>query len=63
MRALRHAVLFKGWVLNSDMSILDITEEKIFQTLGRGRNPDYKPIDRARLIKLVEPFDFTRLLR
>lgn len=45
------------------MSILDITEEKIFQTLGRGRNPDYKPIEIDKLIKIVEPFDFTRLLR
>lgn len=67
MRTLRDAALLEGWVLNSDilevMSILDITEEKIFETLGRGRNPDYKPIERARLIKLVEPFDFTRLLQ
>ncbi len=45
------------------MSLLDITEEKIFQTLGRGRDPNYKPIVRANLIKKVEPFDFTRLLR
>lgn len=45
------------------MSILDITEEKIFQTLGRGRDPNYKPIERASLIKIVEPFDYTRLLR
>ncbi len=45
------------------MSILDITEEKIFQTLGRGRDPNYKPILRANLIKTVEAFDFTLLLR
>ncbi len=45
------------------MSILDITEEKIFQTLGRGKDPFYKPIDRLSLKKSVEPFDFTRLLK
>jgi hypothetical protein len=44
------------------MSILDITEEKIFKTLGRGKDPNYKPIKRADLVKTVEPFDFTRLL-
>jgi hypothetical protein len=45
------------------MNILDVTEEKIFRTLGRGRDPGYKPIDRAKLTKKVEPFDFARLLR
>ncbi len=45
------------------MSILDITEEKIFETLGRGKDPNYKPIVRANLIKTSEPFDFTRLLQ
>jgi hypothetical protein len=45
------------------MSILDITEEKIFQTLGRGRDPNYKPILRANLKRRVEPFDFARLLQ
>ena len=45
------------------MSILEITEDKIFATLGKGRDITYKPIDRASLIKDVEPFDFARLLR
>ncbi len=44
------------------MSILDITEEKIFQTLGRGKDPDYKS-KKTKPVKKVEPFDFTRLLR
>lgn len=44
------------------MSILDITEDKIFQTLGKGRDPNFKPIDRANLIKRVEPFNFALLL-
>ncbi|MCZ7358385.1 MAG: hypothetical protein O8C66_01590 [Candidatus Methanoperedens sp.] len=45
------------------MNILDVTEEHIFRTLGRGRDPGYKPVDRAKLIRKAEPFDFARLLR
>ncbi|KCZ72089.1 hypothetical protein ANME2D_01491 [Candidatus Methanoperedens nitroreducens] len=30
------------------MSILDVTEDQIFQTLGRGRDPNFKPIEKAR---------------
>jgi len=45
------------------MSILDITEDKIFQTFGRGRDPNFKPIDRASLIKTVEPFNYALLLK
>ena len=45
------------------MSILDITEEKIFETLGKGRDPKYKPIDKSKLIKKIEPFDYTYLIK
>lgn len=45
------------------MGILDVTEEQIFKTLGKGRDPNYKPIIIADHIRKVEPFDFTRLLR
>ena len=44
------------------MSILDVTEDKIFQTLGKGRDPNYKPLNRASLKKTFEPFDFSKLL-
>ncbi len=44
------------------MNILDVTEDKIFQVLGKGRDPKFKPIDKACLKKNVEPFDFSRLL-
>lgn len=44
------------------MSILEITEDKIFATLGKGRDPAYKPIDINKLIISTEPFDFARLL-
>jgi len=45
------------------MGILDVTEEQIFKTLGKGRDPNYKPVKVTdRKIK-VEPFDFTRLLQ
>lgn len=30
------------------MSILDVTEDQIFQTLGKGRDPNFKPIEKAR---------------
>ena len=30
------------------MSILDVTEEQIFHTLGKGRDPNFKPIEKAR---------------
>jgi hypothetical protein len=45
------------------MNILEVTEDKIFQTLGKGRDAKYKPIDKAKLKKPVEHFDFTRLLK
>ncbi len=30
------------------MSILDVTEDKIFNTLGKGRDPNFKPIEKVR---------------
>jgi hypothetical protein len=30
------------------MSILDVTEDQIFQTLGKGKDPNFKPIEKAR---------------
>lgn len=30
------------------MSILDVTEDRIFQTLGKGRDPNFKPIEKVR---------------
>jgi hypothetical protein len=46
----------------SGMNILEVTEDKIFQVLGNGRDPKFKPIEKARLNKNVEPFDFSHLL-
>ncbi|HMB45162.1 MAG TPA: hypothetical protein VKL21_05015 [Candidatus Methanoperedens sp.] len=45
------------------MNILEVTEDKIFQTLGKGRDPKYKPIDKTKLIKTNEPFDYTSLVK
>lgn len=45
------------------MDILEVTEDKIFQTLGKGRDAKFKPKDKANLKKPIEPFDFTRLLK
>jgi hypothetical protein len=30
------------------MSILDVTEDQIFHTLGRGKDPNFKPIEKVR---------------
>ena len=46
----------------TQMNILEVTEDKIFQTLGKGKDAKFKPIDKANLKKPTEPFDFTRLL-
>lgn len=44
------------------MGILDVTEDQIFETLGKGKDPNYKPVKVSdRKIKM-EPFDFTKLL-
>ena len=44
------------------MNILEVTEDKIFQVLGKGKDPKYKPINKDKLKKSAEPFDFSRLL-
>ncbi len=36
------------------MSILDVTEDKIFQTLGRGKDPNFKQIEKVRPV-IVKP--------
>lgn len=45
------------------LNILDVTEDKIFKVLGKGRDPNYKPINKDRLKKKAEPFDFSSLLK
>jgi hypothetical protein len=45
------------------INILEITEDKIFETLGKGRDPKYKPIDKTKFIKTFEPFDYTCLIK
>jgi len=50
-------------IRGGNLNILEITEDKIFQVLGKGRDPKFKPIDKARLKKKdIEPFDFSLLL-
>ena len=44
------------------MDILDVTEDHIFKTLGRGKDPKYKPKRKAQLEETIEPFDFSHLL-
>lgn len=34
------------------MSILDVTEDQIFQTLGKGKDPNFKPIEKARPVTI-----------
>ncbi len=36
------------------MSILDVTEDQIFQTLGKGKDPNFKPIEKVRPV-LIKP--------
>ncbi len=36
------------------MSILDVTEDQIFKTLGKGRDPNFKPIEKVRPV-VVKP--------
>ncbi len=36
------------------MSILDVTEDQIFHTLGKGRDPNFKPIEKVRPV-IVKP--------
>lgn len=44
------------------MSILDVTEDQIFQTLGRGKDPNFKPIEKVRpvVIKPKKTFTFSQ---
>ena len=44
------------------MNILDVTEDKIFKTLGKGKALDYKPKEKTSPKKDFEPFDYSRLL-
>lgn len=41
-------------VEGNTMSILDVTEDQIFQTLGKGRDPNFKPIEKVRPVA-VQP--------
>jgi len=50
------------WVVTI-MNILEVTEDKIFQVLGKGRDKKFKPIDKNNMKKKAEPFDFSRLLK
>ncbi len=36
------------------MSILDVTEDQIFKTLGKGKDPNFKPIEKERPV-IVKP--------
>ena len=36
------------------MSILDVTEDQIFQTLGKGKDPNFKPIEKERPV-IIKP--------
>ncbi len=36
------------------MSIIDVTEDQIFQTLGKGKDPNFKPIEKVRPV-VVKP--------
>ncbi len=49
-------------VVVEPMNILDVTEDKIFKTLGKGKAPESKPKEKTSQKKEVEPFDFSRLL-
>lgn len=45
------------------MNILEVTEDKIFQTLGKGKDPNYKPRKKPDPEKNTKPFDFRCLLK
>jgi hypothetical protein len=44
------------------MSILDVTEDQIFHTLGKGKDPNFKPIEKVRpvVIKPKKTFTFSQ---
>ncbi len=41
------------------MSILDVTEDQIFQTLGKGKDPNFKPIEKIRPVMPVMKKTYT----
>jgi len=41
------------------MSILDVTEDQIFQTLGKGKDPNFKPIEKARPVTIKPKKTYT----
>lgn len=45
------------------MSILDVTEDQIFHTLGKGRDPNFKPIEKVRpvIIKPKKTYTFNNI--
>lgn len=47
------------------MSILDVTEDQIFQTLGKGRDPNFKPIEKVRpvIIKPKKTYTLNQTIR
>lgn len=45
------------------LNILEVTEDKIFQVLGKGRDKKYRPIDKNNMKKKAKPFDFSCLLK
>lgn len=45
------------------MGILDVTEDKIFKTLGKGKDPNYKPVKITEKKIKNKPFDFSSLLK
>jgi hypothetical protein len=45
------------------MGILDVTEDQIFQTLGKGKDPNFKPVKLTEHKIKVKPFDFTQLIK
>jgi hypothetical protein len=44
------------------LSILEVTEDKIFKTLGKGKDPNYKSKVITGPKKKFEAFDFSTLL-
>jgi hypothetical protein len=50
-------------VAAQSMNILDVTEDKIFKTLGKGKAPEYKPKKKTSQKKDVEPFDYSSVLK
>lgn len=37
------------------MSIIDVTEDQIFHTLGKGKDPNFKPIEKVRPVVVAKP--------